>query len=124
MLLELWRYTSNGKRLNAGKIQHDTLLLFAGKQPDYRLHDVAIRHWDGYWFGKDHEAAAALKSANSIIRNNPPLLEANGRASCAYIYPTSVNGRAGNYKDPYANDQDWVLAHLLQIEEDDAFDGQ
>ncbi|KAI3544708.1 six-hairpin glycosidase [Colletotrichum filicis] len=153
MLLELWRYTGNDKWLEAGKLHLDTLLLFAGKQPDYRLHDVAIRHWDGYWFGKDRmwgdtfphywstlngialhhygkglkndtqgEAAAALKAANGIIRNNLALFEADGRASCAYIYPTSVNGRAGNYKDPYANDQDWVLAHLLQIEEDDAFD--
>ncbi|KAK2776395.1 six-hairpin glycosidase [Colletotrichum kahawae] len=153
MLLELWRYTNDDKWLVAGKLHLDTLLLFAGKQPDYRLHDVAIRHWDGYWFGKDRmwgdtfplywstlngialhhygkglkndtegQAAEALKTAGGIIRNNLALFEANGRASCAYIYPTSVNGRAGNYKDPYANDQDWVLAHLLQIEYDDAFD--
>ncbi|KAI8292618.1 hypothetical protein K4K60_003448 [Colletotrichum sp. SAR11_57] len=152
MLLELWRYTNDDKWLEAGKLHLDTLLLFAGKQPDYRLHDVAIRHWDGYWFGKDRMwgdtfphywstlngitlhhygkglkndtegQAAALKTAGGIIQNNLALFEANGRASCAYIYPTSVNGRAGNYKDPYANDQDWVLAHLLQIEEDDAFD--
>ncbi|KAL3301265.1 six-hairpin glycosidase [Colletotrichum asianum] len=152
MLLELWRYTNDDKWLEAGKLHLDTLLLFAGKQPDYRLHDVAIRHWDGYWFGKDRMwgdtfphywstlngialhhygkglkndtegQAAALRTAGGIIRNNLALFEANGRASCAYIYPISVNGRAGNYKDPYANDQDWVLAHLLQIEEDDAFD--
>ena len=25
---------------------------FAGQQPDHRLHEVAIRHWDDYWFGK------------------------------------------------------------------------
>ena len=28
------------------------LLAFNGEQPDHHLHDVAIRHWDGYWFGK------------------------------------------------------------------------
>ncbi|KAK7434892.1 six-hairpin glycosidase [Colletotrichum acutatum] len=48
MLLELWRYTGDDKWLEAGKLHLDTVLLFAGKQPDYRLHDVAIRHWDGY----------------------------------------------------------------------------
>ncbi|KAK1623872.1 six-hairpin glycosidase [Colletotrichum phormii] len=153
ILLELWRYTGNDKWLDAGKLHLKILLHFEGKQPDYRLHDVAIRHWDGYWFVKDRmwgdtfphywstlngialhhyrkglkndtqgQGAAALKTANSIIRNNLALFEANGRAPCAYIYPTSVNGRAGNYKDPYANDQDWALSHLLQIEEDDAFD--
>ncbi|KXH65909.1 six-hairpin glycosidase [Colletotrichum salicis] len=153
ILLELWHYTGNEKWLDAGRLHLNIHLHFVGKQPDYRLHDVAIRHWDGHWFGKDRmwgdtfhhywstlngialhhygkglkndtqgQGASALKAANGIIRNNLALFEANGRASCAYIYPTSVNGHAGNYKDPYANDQDWALAHLLQIEEDDAFD--
>ena len=26
--------------------------LFNGKQADYHLFENAIRHWDGYWFGK------------------------------------------------------------------------
>ncbi|KAF9874195.1 six-hairpin glycosidase [Colletotrichum karsti] len=152
MLLELWRYTGEEKWLDAGKLHLDTLLRFAGKQPDYRLHDVSIRHWDGYWFGKDRmwgdtfphhwstlntialhhygkglqeknetDGESWMRTADGIIRNNLALFEVNGRASCAYIYPTSVNGRNGNYKDPYANDQDWVLAHLLQIEEDNAY---
>lgn len=87
------------------------------------LNAIALLHYGkGLKNDTQGEAASALKAANGIIRNNLALFEANGRASCAYIYPTSVNGRAGNYKDPYANDQDWVLAHLLQIEEDNAFD--
>ncbi|KAF6803111.1 six-hairpin glycosidase [Colletotrichum sojae] len=148
MLLELWRYTGDNKWLEAGKLHLDTLVLFAGKQPDYRLHDVSIRHWDGYWFGKDrmwgdtfphhwgalnavalHHYAKGLgegtpgsegllRTADGIIRNNLAAFEPDGRASCAYIYPASVNGRKGYYKDPYANDQDWVLAHLLQLEAD------
>lgn len=28
------------------------LELFNGMQPDYHLYEAAIRHWDGYWFGK------------------------------------------------------------------------
>ncbi|KAL0939990.1 six-hairpin glycosidase [Colletotrichum truncatum] len=150
MLLELWRYTGDKKWLEAGKLHLDTMLLFAGKQPDYHLHDISIRHWDGFWFGKDRmwgdtfphhwstinaialhhygkglgnqtDSKTWLDTADGIIRNNLILFDANGRGSCAYIYPTSVNGRNGNYKDPYANDQDWVLAHLLQIEEDNNF---
>jgi hypothetical protein len=27
---------------------------FAGKQPDSRLYEVSIRHWDDDWFGKLH----------------------------------------------------------------------
>ncbi|KAK1673180.1 hypothetical protein BDP55DRAFT_705600 [Colletotrichum godetiae] len=143
-LLELWRYTGNEDWLDAGKLHLNILLHSAGKQLDYRLHDLAIRHWDGYWFDTfphfwstlngitlhhyakglkndtQRQGAATLKTANGITRNNLALFEANGRASCAYIYPTSVNGRAENYKDPYANDQDWALTHLLRIE-DDAF---
>ena len=29
------------------------LLAFGGPQPHVRLRDVAIRHWDGYWFGRE-----------------------------------------------------------------------
>ncbi|TDZ28478.1 hypothetical protein C8035_v007579 [Colletotrichum spinosum] len=149
MLLELWRYTSDDKWLEAAKLHLDTMLCFAGKQPDYRLHDVSIRHWDGFWFGTDrmwgdtfphhwstisavalHHCGKGLgndtdaerwpRTADGIMRNNLALFEAGGKASCAYIYPPSVNGRNGNCRDHYANDQDWVLAHLLQIEEDNS----
>lgn len=53
MLLDLCRYTGDDKWQEAGKLHLDTVSLFPGKQPDYRLHDVTTRHWDGYWFGKD-----------------------------------------------------------------------
>jgi hypothetical protein len=29
------------------------LLAFGGPQPHARLRDIAIRHWDGYWFGRE-----------------------------------------------------------------------
>ena len=32
--------------------QLDVLELFNGIEPSYHLREVAIRHWDGYWFGK------------------------------------------------------------------------
>ncbi|OLN86607.1 hypothetical protein CCHL11_10144 [Colletotrichum chlorophyti] len=146
ILLELYRATGDGVWLDAAKSQVEVLLRFAGKQPDYRLHDVAIRHWDGYWFGKDrtwgdtfphywstlnaialHHLSKATgdrayeTQADGILRANFALFTPEGRGSCAWIYPLNVNGKAAHYKDPYANDQDWALAHLLQIEEDNNF---
>ena len=146
-LLELYRYTKDEKWLNGARTQLDTLLRFEGRQPDYRLHDVAIRHWDGYWFGKDrlwgdtfphywstldavalHHYAratgdeASKRHADRIIRANMALFSPNGTAGCAWIYPLTVNGRGAHYRDPYANDQDWALNHLLYLEEDDAYE--
>ncbi|KAK1569798.1 six-hairpin glycosidase [Colletotrichum navitas] len=143
ILLELYRATGDKTWLAAAGLQMEVLLRFAGKQPDYRVHDVAIRHWDGHWFGKDRTwgdtfphywstlNAIALhhfsistgdlsygKQSESVLRANLSLFTPEGRASCAWIYPRSVNGRLAHYKDPYANDQDWALAHLLQIEDD------
>ncbi|TDZ16452.1 hypothetical protein Cob_v010798 [Colletotrichum orbiculare MAFF 240422] len=148
ILLELYRFTGEAKWLKGARLQVEVLLRFAGKQPDHRVHDVAIRHWDGYWFGKDRvwgdtfphywstlnaialhhygkatEDASLEKQADGIIRANLALFTPEGRGSCAWIYPTSVNGRPCHYADPYANDQDWALAHLLQIEEDNLSGG-
>lgn len=146
ILLEIHRWTHDYKWLEAAEVQLQTLMRFAGKQPDYRMHNVAIRHWDGYWFGKDRMwgdtfphywstiSALALHhygkikdvksyehQAEGIIRANLALFTPQGEASCAWIYPLSVNGREGHYPDPYANDQDWALAHLLQIQADNAY---
>ncbi|CAH0055319.1 unnamed protein product [Clonostachys solani] len=146
MLLELYRFTKEPKWLGGAELQMKTLLRFQGKQPDYRLHDIAIRHWDGYWFGKDrmwgdtfphywstlnavalHHYSyakadeASKKRADGIILGNLALFSPDGSASCAWIYPLSVNGRAGHYKDPYANDQDWALNHLLYLKQDDEY---
>ena len=39
---------------------------------------------------------------------------ADGSASCACVYPMTVNGRPGGYYDPWANDQDWGLYFYLK----------
>jgi hypothetical protein len=139
-LLEMYRWTKNERWLAAAKPHFDLLLLFGGRQPDYHMHDIAIRHWDGYWFGKDRmwgdifphywstltgvamyhygKATGELSyqtRAEGIMKANMALFGTDGSASCAWIYPVSVNGRAGHYKDGYANDQDWALAHYLMI---------
>ncbi|KAK2759902.1 hypothetical protein FQN54_002636 [Arachnomyces sp. PD_36] len=142
-LLELHRFTNETKWLDAALPHFKLLELFGGRQPDYHLYDVAIRHWDGYWFGKDrmwgdtfphywstltalamHHYAKATGDkwyevrADGILRANLALFTSDGRGSCAWLYPLSVNGREGHYMDPYANDQDWALAHALVVLEE------
>lgn len=139
-LLDLYRFTGNETWFLAATPHFNLTLLFGGQQPDYHLYDIAIRHWDGYWFGKDrmwgnifphywstisaiamHRYGKAvgddswLVRADNVFRSNMALFTAQGQGSCAWLYPVTVNGRAGHYKDGYANDQDWALAHLLQI---------
>jgi hypothetical protein len=88
---------------------------FDGNAPDHRLAGIPIRHWDGYWFGKerlfgdsmphywsclsafDYGFFARLsgdkdyfRRAERIFRNLLCLYFPNGKASCAYIYPFSV----------------------------------
>lgn len=141
-LLELHRATGDARWLAAAQPHLALLELFGGRQPDHHLHDIAIRHWDGYWFGKrllwgdtfphywstltavafHHYArsgggAAYADRAENIIRNNLSLFTPDGRGSAAYIYPQSVNGQKARVYDPYANDQDWALVHALQIRE-------
>ena len=114
---------------------------FAGSQPAYNLNGIAIRHWDGYWFGKrplygdtfPHywstlNAVAYyyyarcgggddyLRRARAIVRGNLCLFAPDGRASCAYLAPRRVDRRPGHYYDPFANDQDWALAFYLLVE--------
>ncbi|RMZ39639.1 hypothetical protein CA14_010190 [Aspergillus flavus] len=142
ILLELYRSTGAKPWLEATHAHFDRLEAFGGRQPDYHLHDIAIRHWDGYWFGKDrmwgdtfphywstltgiaiHHYANATEDktyktrAEGILRANLALFTEEGRGHCAFIYPTTVDGRKGHYLDPYANDQDWALAHILQVRE-------
>ena len=117
----------------------EVLDLFNGTQPDYHLYENAVRHWDGYWFGKrelygdtfPHYWSALTgnvfllyaqitgdafyeKRAEDSLRGVLPLIFPDGSASCAYVFPQSVNGISGAYYDPYANDQDWGLYFYLR----------
>lgn len=134
ILLSTYVLTKEEKYLRAGERQLAVLELFNGMQPDYHLYEAAIRHWDGYWFGKrryygdtfPHYWSALtgdafglygkitgkeeyLKRAEDSKRAVLPMIFADGKASCAYVYPYTVNGRKGEFYDPYANDQDWGL---------------
>jgi hypothetical protein len=141
--LRLYFVTGEKKYLDGANLQLPLLEAFSGYQPSYHLNDIAIRHWDGYWFGKretwgdvmphhwtagtaiDYKLyARATKDssyqqrAENIVRNNLCNFFENGRASCAYLYPYKVNGVKAQFYDPYANDQDWALASYLQIVND------
>ena len=117
------------------------LRAFEGCQPDARLYGVPIRHWDGFWFGRNRQwgdvfphywsvlsAAAYLEAAglypdlkdelearaNRIFRANLVHFQDDGFASCAFVYPSCVNGLPAHQFDPMANDQDWALVWLLR----------
>lgn len=139
ILLSVYALTEDEKYLTAAERQIRILELFNGMQPDYHLYEVAVRHWDGYWFGKKryygdtfpHYWSALtgnvfelygrvtgngcyLERAENSRRAVLPMFFADGRASCAYIYPFKVNGREGEFYDSYANDQDWGLYFYLK----------
>ena len=52
VILQVYEVTGEEKYLRGAEQQIAVLELFDGQQPDYHLHEIAIRHWDGYWFGK------------------------------------------------------------------------
>lgn len=120
------------------------LTSFAADQPDVRLRHVPIRHWDGYWFGRlrlwgdvfphywsvlsaavyaawprelvDASDGAWLDSAaEAILRSNLVNFETDGSATCAFVYPSCVNGHPAYVADPLANDQDWALVYALRL---------
>ena len=142
ILIELYLVTGEEKYLDGARVQMRGLEAFNGTQPDYHLYEVAIRHWDGFWFGKrklygdtfPHYWSALtaiaysgfaeatgeksyLARAESAHRGVLSMIFPDGAASCAYVYPVSVNGEQGGFFDPYANDQDWGLYFMLRYME-------
>lgn len=139
VILEVYEITGEKKYLEGAKTQIEVLELFNGQQPDYHLHETAIRHWDGYWFGKRRVFgdtfthywsaetgrtfrryakltgdAAYAERAKDSLRGVLSMFYGDGTATCAYIYPYAVNGQKADFADPYANDQDWGLCMNLE----------
>ena len=142
ILLQVYQITNEAKYLDGAEKQLAVLELFNGTQPDYHLNEVAIRHWDGYWFGKrqmygdtyphywssltgnvfyDFAKISGdtkyMQRAEKSYRGSMSLFNADGSASCAFVYPMSVNGKKAHCADPYANDQDWGLYFMLRYME-------
>lgn len=111
---------------------------FSGMQPDCYLNEIAIRYWDDYWFGKNRTMGDTLphhlscltarayrtysqlsgdprwmKKAEECQRNCMCLIGDDGRGSAAHIYPYKLNGKRGEFFDPWSNDQDLVLYEAL-----------
>lgn len=143
ILLQLAVLTGNAKYKEEGDRQMQVLTLFNGRQPDYHLYETAIRHWDGYWFGKralygdtfPHYWSALTgicyalrymltgnvadkRRAQASLRGVLPLIDQEGRGSSAFVYPLSVNGVPARGFDPCANDQDWALYFYLRMQQE------
>ena len=124
--------------LKEAKKHMECLKRFSGMQPDCYLNEIAIRYWDGYWFGKrmmmgdtlPHHLSVLtarayvaygclsgekewINRAEECIRNCMCLIGDDGRGSAAHIYPRTVNGKLGNFFDPWSNDQDLTLYDAL-----------
>lgn len=140
LLCQMYLISGEDKYLKEAERHIPVMDAFNGFQPSYHLNDIAIRHWDGYWFGKRemfgdtfphywstitassyHLYALCTgdgkyqKRAENIVRNNLCLFSEDGKAYCAYLYPKRVNGEKAKFYDPYANDQDWALAYWYQV---------
>ena len=139
LMIKMYKVTGEEKYLEGAKIQMSALELFNGRQPDWHLYEVAIRHWDGFWFGKrklygdtfphywsglsacNYENYADISGdesyrprAEAAYRATLGMFTPDGRATCAYVFPMSVNGVKGEFADPYANDQDWAMYFYLR----------
>ena len=141
-LCEVYLATGEQRYLDGAKKMMPALEALHWHQPSYHMNEIAIRHWDGYWFGKRqtygdvyphywscitaaayHYYALATGSsdyrekARRIVENNLSLFFEDGKATCAFVYPRRVNGEAARYADAYANDQDWALMYYLLVNE-------
>ena len=140
LLLEMYIATKDSLYLRGAQNMMPVVENLCGNQPDYRLNEIPIRHWDCYWFGKRqvfgdtfphywscinanvyyYYALATgdkkhMKMAKDIVRNNHCNVFEDGTGSCAFVYPKRINGERAHFADAFANDQDWALAFYMMI---------
>lgn len=138
-MAEMGLITGEDRYKQAALSQLKDLDLFEGFQPDFHLNETAIRHWDDYWFGKNHTLGDTFphywtslsgiayllayrltndkhyqETARKSLRSSLSLFTSDGTASCAFVYPMAVNEKKGRFFDPWANDQDWGLYYALK----------
>lgn len=120
--------------LQQARMHLECLDRFSGQQPSFHLNEIAIRFWDGYWFGKAERFGDTLPQhlscltgraflaysrlsgdmtyahrAEECIRNCLCLISDTARGAAAYLYPHKINHLDGEYYDEWANDQDLPL---------------
>ncbi len=145
MLSAAERFTGDPAFTRAIEQRLPWLLAFGGPQPHARLKHIAIRHWDGYWFGRlrlwgdvfphywSTLTAVALlqlptllrtdetaQIADSILHSNMINFDSDGSATCAFVMPSAVDGAPAHVADPLANDQDWHLVMWMLLRENEA----
>jgi hypothetical protein len=138
-LIQAYQLTKDHRFIIEAERQLTILYLFNGRQPNYHQFENAIRHWDGYWFGKKRmfgdtfphywsvmtgvdmvqfELATGenhyREIAKASLRGCLNLFTKDGRASCAMVFPASVNDSEAGFYDPWANDQDWALYYAFK----------
>jgi hypothetical protein len=141
-LSDIYILTHDKKYFNEVQKMLPLLNAFHGMQPDNHLYEVGLRHFDAFWFGKNERwgdtmpqdwnalsAEAFLryyeitgeqkysKKSKEVGESNLCLFFEDGSASCAYIYPDQIDGEAGKFYDPFANDQDWAFYYFLRTHE-------
>lgn len=139
-LCEMYLETKNEAYLECIQQMMPALEAFDGHQPSSHLNEIAIRHWDGYWFGMPQmwgdtfphywtcitAQAFALyaeitgddtyrQRAKAILLANLVNFDSQGRGSAAYIYPAYVDGQPAHVANSCSNDQDWALVYLMQF---------
>lgn len=142
---QMYELTGEEKYLAAAREHLEIHKIFLFFQPDARMHGVSIHHWDDFWFGKrelygdtyPHYWSSAgslfyarmskyesvekdkfLRIARAGIRSCLGCFFHDGSATCAIVTPYSVNGKKGQFIDPWANDQDWALYHAILFDEE------
>lgn len=137
--VDLYKVTHDGRYLDFARRFAPLMDGMLPHQPSACLSDMALHHWDGYWFGKrrmwgdtcpqDWNGGVAdylrglaevtgdrrlSERADGIVRQLLSLFDPDGRAYCVYLYPDRVNGIPCKFRDPLANDQDWALVFLMR----------
>ncbi len=67
ILSETGIVTGDTRYVTAARRLLPLLEAFGGRQPHHRLHDIAVRHWDGFWFGKEMQLGDTMAHYWSTI---------------------------------------------------------
>ena len=139
-IAQMGRQTGDPAYTAAAKEHVETLKRFNGVQPSFHLHEIPIRYWDDYWFGKARIQGdtfphywscltarafmdyywisgnpAYRDSAIECMRNCFCLFDAAGHGSAAYVYPYRIGTKSGEFYDDWANDQDFALYFAMEF---------
>ena len=140
LIAQMYQITHDKELIEECRKQLMILEKFNGRQPTHYMNDLAVRHWDGYWFGKrmlygdTFPHSASIHSSDAFLhyymitgdeewkkravcgaRNNLSVYRPDGSASCTRLHPLFVNGVRGEYYDEFANEQDGLLYFMIKF---------